>query len=76
MDNLGGAELPKPSMLSVAGLRLGDVEDFRWGLEQVRTGRIKPTPDRALPLSRASEAHRLISTNRVMGNIVLLPWAE
>jgi NADPH2:quinone reductase len=57
------------------GSLFGDVEDFRWGLEQVRAGRIKPTLDRALPLSQASEAHRLISTNRVMGNIVLLPWA-
>ncbi len=31
--------------------------------------------DRTIPLNQAAEAHRLISTNRVTGNIVLLPWA-
>ncbi len=50
-------------------------EDLAWGLEQVRAGRIKPLLDKALPLSEAAEAHRLISTNQVTGNIVLLPWA-
>ena len=53
-----------------------DIEDLKWGLEQVRAGRIKPSLDRALPLSQASEAHRLVSTNQVTGNIVLLPWTE
>jgi hypothetical protein len=28
-----------------------------------------------LPLREAAEAHRLIATNRVKGNIALLPWA-
>lgn len=58
------------------GTMFGDVEDFKWGLEQVRVGKIKPLLDRTLPLSQAAEAHRLISTNQVTGNIVLLPWAE
>ena len=58
------------------GTMFGDVEDFKWGMQQVREGRIKPSLDRALPLSEAAEAHRLISTNQVTGNIVLLPWAE
>ncbi|MCZ6758915.1 MAG: zinc-binding dehydrogenase [Gemmatimonadetes bacterium] len=58
------------------GSMASDAEDFEWGLEQVRAGRIKPLLDRTLPLSRAAEAHRLISTNQVTGNIVLLPWAE
>lgn len=57
------------------GTLLGDLADFRWGMEQVRAGRIKPLLDRALPLSQAAEAHRLISTNQVAGNLVLLPWA-
>ncbi len=52
-----------------------DPEGLAWGLEQVRAGRIKPLLDKALPLSHAAEAHRLISTNQVTGNIVLLPWA-
>ena len=58
------------------GSMASDIEDLQWGLEQVRTGRIKPSLDRALPLQEAAEAHRLISTNQVTGNLVLLPWAE
>ncbi len=58
------------------GSMASDAEDLKWGLEQVRAGRIKPSLDRTLPLSQAAEAHRLISTNRVTGNIVLLPWAD
>ena len=58
------------------GAMASDLEDLTWGLEQVRAGKIKPTLDRALPLSKAAEAHRLISTNQVTGNLVLLPWAE
>jgi hypothetical protein len=32
--------------------------------------------DRAMPLSKASEAHRMVANNLVAGNLVLLPWAE
>ena len=53
-----------------------DPKDLEWGLEQVRAGRVKAALGRTLPLSRAAEAHRLISTNQVAGNIVLLPWAD
>lgn len=58
------------------GSMFGDVEDYTWGIEQVREGRIKPLLDRTLPLSEAAEAHRLISSNRTTGNLVLLPWAD
>jgi len=58
------------------GSMASDIEDIKWGLEQVREGRIKPTLDHTLPLSQAAEAHRLISTSQVTGNLVLLPWAE
>ncbi len=57
------------------GSMAGDIEDLRWGLEQVRDGRIKPLLDRALPLSQAGEAHRLLANSEVAGNLVLLPWA-
>ncbi len=57
------------------GSMASDVEDLQWGLEQVRAGKIKPALDRTLPLSQAAEAHRLISENKVTGNLVLLPWA-
>ncbi len=42
----------------------------------VRAGRIKPSLDRTLPLRDASEPYRLIFTNQIKGNIVLLLWAE
>ena len=56
------------------GSMASDVEDLRWGLEQVKAGRIKPLVDRALPLSEAASAHRLVAENAVQGSIVLLPW--
>ena len=56
------------------GSMAGDAKDLQWGLKQVRGGRIEPALDRTLPLSEAAEAHRLISTNQVKGNLVLLPW--
>jgi NADPH:quinone reductase-like Zn-dependent oxidoreductase len=55
------------------GTLMGDVEDFRFGLELVRQGKVRPLLDRTLPLSKAAEAHRLISSNQVVGNIVLVP---
>ncbi len=58
------------------GTMASDIEDLEWGLERVEAGTIKPLLDRALPLREAAEAHRLISTNQVAGNIVLLPWAD
>jgi NADPH:quinone reductase-like Zn-dependent oxidoreductase len=57
------------------GSMASDVEDLKWGLEQVRAGRIKPLLDRTLPLREAAVAHRLVAKNAVKGNIVLLPWA-
>jgi NADPH:quinone reductase-like Zn-dependent oxidoreductase len=57
------------------GSMASDVADLEWGLEQLRAGRIEAVLDRALPLSDAAQAHRLIAANQVKGNIVLLPWA-
>ncbi len=59
----------------IKGSMASDIDDLEWGLAQLRAGRVRPVLDRALPLSRAAEAHRLIATNQVKGNIVLLPWA-
>jgi NADPH:quinone reductase-like Zn-dependent oxidoreductase len=55
------------------GTLMGDVSDFRWGLQQIKIGRIRPLLDRVLPLSEAAEAHRLIASNAVNGNLVLKP---
>ncbi|MCG8434537.1 MAG: zinc-binding dehydrogenase [Gammaproteobacteria bacterium] len=57
------------------GTMAGDIEDLKWGLAQVKEGYIKPMLDRALPLSQAGRAHRLLASSQVAGNIVLLPWA-
>ena len=57
------------------GSMASDIEDLKWGLEQVRAGRIKPILDRSLPLREAAQAHKLIANNQVKGNLVLLPWA-
>ena len=59
----------------IRGSMASDPRDLEWGLEQVRAGRIRPVFDRALPLTQAAEAHRLIATNQTAGNLVLLPWA-
>ncbi len=58
------------------GSMASDTEDLEFGLELVRQGKIKAVIDCILPLSQASEAHRLIANNEVAGNIVLLPWAN
>lgn len=58
------------------GTMANDPEDLRWGLEQVKAGKIKPALDKALPLAQAAEAHKLILAGKVTGNLVLLPWVE
>ena len=58
------------------GVMAADIHELRAGLDLVRDGKIRPTLDRTLPLSQAAEAHRLVATNQVTGNFVLLPWAE
>ena len=60
----------------LCGSMASDAEDLQFGLELIRKGTVKPMLDRTLPLSQTAEAHRLIATNEVAGNIVLLPWAE
>ena len=60
----------------LVGSMASSIEDFSWGLEQVRAGIIKPTLDQTFPLSKAAEVHRLISTGKVTGKHVLLPWTE
>jgi zinc-binding alcohol dehydrogenase/oxidoreductase len=57
------------------GTLMGDVEDFRWGIEQVAAGRVKPLLDRTFPLAHVADAHRVLAANGARGNLVLLPWA-
>ena len=60
----------------IRGSMAYDIDDFKFGLELVRQGKIKPVLDQTLPLNQAAKAHRLIAENKVTGNIVLLPWAK
>ena len=60
----------------IRGALAGGKEDLRWGLEQVKLGRIKPLLQQTFPLSQVSEAHRLVAEGKVQGNLVLLPWEE
>ena len=56
------------------GSMASDKEDLEYGLRLVAAGHIKPILNRALPLSEAAEAHRLIADNEITGSVVLLPW--
>ena len=62
--------------LHLHGSMMGSEQELAWGLEQVRTGRIKPILDRALPLSEAAKAHEYIESRQVKGKVVLLPWEQ
>ena len=57
------------------GSMASDKRDMEFGLQLVREGKVRPLLDRALPLSEAAQAHRLVANNEVIGNIALLPWA-
>jgi NADPH2:quinone reductase len=39
----------------------------------VKEGKIKPDARQTFPLSEAAEAHRLLASNSVNGNLVLKP---
>ncbi len=58
------------------GSMASDIEDLQYGLQLIKERRVRPVLAQTLPLSRAAEAHRLLAVGKVMGNIVLLPWAE
>ena len=58
---------------SVLGSTMGSKGELLELLRHVEAGRLKPVVDRALPLSRAREAHRLIEAREVFGKVVLVP---
>ena len=67
---------PQKQQKQLRGSFGADPKDLQWGLEQVRAGRIKAALGRTLPLNEAAEAHRLLATDQVAGNIALLPWSS
>lgn len=60
---------------SILGTLMGGMEDLKWGLEQVKAGRIKPLIDSAYPLRDVSLAHQRLARGDACGTVVLLPWA-
>jgi len=59
----------------ILGTLMGDVDDMRWGLDQVRAGNVRPLVDETFPLGKAAAAHQRLAAGEARGNIVLLPWA-
>jgi D-arabinose 1-dehydrogenase-like Zn-dependent alcohol dehydrogenase len=57
----------------IRGSLMGDIDDLRWGLEQVKAGKIKPTLDRVYELHETRNAHARLATGDAVGTIVLKP---
>jgi len=60
----------------IRGSLMGEIEDLRWGLDQVEAGRIRPLLDRVYPLEMAAEAHRRVAESSMKGNVVLVPGSD
>lgn len=61
--------------LRLLGSWMGSMEEFRFGLDLVRQGRVRAALDKVLPLAAAQQAHRLLAARAISGKIALLPWA-
>jgi NADPH:quinone reductase-like Zn-dependent oxidoreductase len=57
---------------TLRGTLMGDLEEFKWGLEQVAKGHIKPILFREFPLADAAAAHEVVGSNSAVGNVVLV----
>ena len=57
----------------IRGTLMGNVEELKWGLDQVRAGVIKPTLDRTFHFEDAAEAHEWIAKGKAVGNLVFEP---
>jgi len=62
--------LRRLSILGAAGTEPRDVEK---ALDAARAGKIRAIPWRAMPLSEAAEAHRIVERNQITGKIILEP---
>jgi NADPH:quinone reductase-like Zn-dependent oxidoreductase len=54
---------------------MGSMAELRVGLKLVQQGKIRSALHKALPLSQAREAHRMMAHGEVVGKLALLPWA-
>jgi NADPH:quinone reductase-like Zn-dependent oxidoreductase len=60
---------------TLRGTLMGDLEDFKFGLDLVSRQLVRPVLDRTFALAEAADAHRMVAQNQVLGNVVLMPWA-
>jgi NADPH:quinone reductase-like Zn-dependent oxidoreductase len=58
--------------LTLRGSMMGSLDEFRFGLELLKQGKVKPILDRTFPLNEAAEAHRYIESRQVRGKVVLV----
>lgn len=59
--------------LEVIGNTMGGKGELRRLLRVVEQGRLRPVLDRALPLTEAAQAHRILEAREAVGKIVLEP---
>ena len=59
--------------IEILGSTMGSRAELRDVLKLVFNGKLKPIVDRALPLSKAQEAHELLEKGRQFGKLVLNP---
>ena len=60
---------------TILGIRGSRLNDQRIYLEMLAAGKIKPVIGKVLPLSEIRQAHQLVEENRVVGKVMLDPWA-
>jgi NADPH:quinone reductase len=58
---------------TLRGTLMGDASDLAFGLNLVAVKKIKPVLDKEFPLDQAHEAHALLESGKVLGNLVLIP---
>lgn len=78
----GGAQATIPHLYPffrnerrMVGSWMGSMAELAFGLELVKRGKIQSALHKALPLSQAREAHRMMANAEVIGKLALLPWA-
>ena len=59
--------------LRLVGSRVSTLPELRMVMGLVFEGKLKPVIHRALPLSQAPEAHRLLGSREIFGKVVLVP---
>jgi NADPH:quinone reductase len=57
---------------TLRGTLMGDLDEFKWGLEQVARGHVKPVLHREFAMAEAAAAHELVGSNSALGNVVLV----